>query len=156
MSRPPILITELMPDQKVWKIAICVINLWIVKERNGQQHVEAIIHDVEGHQIHVVTRNHELDMWIQTLKEHYTYMVYNGDPRINDLLLKVCDNKFKLLFNGTTAITTIDMLEISLHKFKFKPFGDFSNGAFEVDRLYDTFLDQISSNLHLTFQQLLT
>lgn len=47
MSRPPILIKDLPPDQKHWKIVIHVIDLWLVKERNGQQHVEVIIQDAE-------------------------------------------------------------------------------------------------------------
>ncbi|CAL5191723.1 unnamed protein product [Lathyrus oleraceus] len=96
MSRPPILIKDLPPDQKHWKIVIHVIDLWLVKERNGQQHVKVIIQDAEDHQIHVVIRNRELDVWNQTLQEHHTYMVYNGEPLINDLPLKVCANKFQL------------------------------------------------------------
>lgn len=47
MSIPPILISALTSDQKVWKIVIRVINLWILKEHNGLQHVKAIIHDAE-------------------------------------------------------------------------------------------------------------
>lgn len=47
MSRPPLLITELRPDLNVWKIVVCVINIWIVKERNGNQHVEAILQNVK-------------------------------------------------------------------------------------------------------------
>ena len=74
-------------------------------------------------------------------------MVYNGEPQIYDLLLKVCDKKFKLFFNGTTAVTAIDMLDIPLQKFNFKPFGDFMNGDFVVDRLYGTFLQQLSSEI---------
>ncbi|KAL5052781.1 hypothetical protein RYX36_033463, partial [Vicia faba] len=65
-------------------------------------------------------------------------MVYNREPQINDLPLKVCDNKLKLFFNGTTVITSIDMLDTPVHTFKFKPFVDFLNGDFDVDRLYAT------------------
>lgn len=45
MSRPPILVSELKlkSEQNTWKIFICDIDLWIVKEHNGQQHLEAII-----------------------------------------------------------------------------------------------------------------
>lgn len=41
------MISELKPEQNVWNIAICVISLWIVKERNDQEHIEAIIQDVK-------------------------------------------------------------------------------------------------------------
>lgn len=83
-------------------------------------------------------------------------MLYLGEPQINDLPLKVCDNKLKLFSNATTEVTTIEMPEIPLHKFNFKPFGYFLKGNFKVDRLYITILHWISSNTHLTFQQLLT
>ncbi|KAL5078826.1 hypothetical protein RYX36_007247 [Vicia faba] len=51
--------------------------------------------------------------------------------------LKVCDNKLKLFFNGTTTITSIDMPKILVHKFKLKPFAKFLNRDFDVDCLYD-------------------
>lgn len=47
MSKPPILISDLKPGQHVWKIYICVVDLWIVKEHNGQQHVKSIIQDTK-------------------------------------------------------------------------------------------------------------
>lgn len=47
MSRPSLLITNLRPDLKVWKIAVRVIDLWVVKEHNGNQHVEAILQSVK-------------------------------------------------------------------------------------------------------------
>ncbi|KAL5102134.1 hypothetical protein RYX36_006461 [Vicia faba] len=45
MSRPPIAISYLKSENNVWKLSICVVDLWIVKELNGQQHLEAIIQD---------------------------------------------------------------------------------------------------------------
>lgn len=45
MSRPPIAIADLRPNNNVWKLAIRAVDLWIVKERNGQQHLEAVVQD---------------------------------------------------------------------------------------------------------------
>ncbi|KAI5404743.1 hypothetical protein KIW84_051777 [Lathyrus oleraceus] len=70
MSRPSILIADLKLEQNIWELAIRIVNLWIVKERNRQQHVEAIIQDAKGDQIHIVTRNRELDLWKQIIEEH--------------------------------------------------------------------------------------
>ena len=53
---------------------------------------------VQGDQVHVIPRNQEFDVSKLTLQEHYTYMVYNGDPLINDLPLKVYDNFILLNF----------------------------------------------------------
>ncbi|KAL5079461.1 hypothetical protein RYX36_007882 [Vicia faba] len=47
MLRPPIMIYDLNPEQNVWKIAIRVVDVWNVKECNGQQHLEAIIQDAK-------------------------------------------------------------------------------------------------------------
>ncbi|CAL5187020.1 unnamed protein product [Lathyrus oleraceus] len=75
MSRPPIMICDLNLGDNVWKIVIRVVDLWIVKERNGQQHVECLIQDSKGNKIRVVTQNRDFEIWNQTLQEHQTYMV---------------------------------------------------------------------------------
>ncbi|KAL5080024.1 hypothetical protein RYX36_008445, partial [Vicia faba] len=82
---------------------------------------------------------------------HQTHMVYNREPLINDLPLKLCDNKLKLFFNGTTSITSIDMPNIPIHKFKFKPFVEFLNGDFDVDRLYGKRLYMPHSSIQYYF-----
>ncbi|CAK8537800.1 unnamed protein product [Lathyrus sativus] len=64
-------------------------------------------------------------------------MVYNGDPLNNDLALKVCDNLLKLVFNGCTTVTMVDMPETPAYQFCFKPIVDFLHGDFQVNRLYD-------------------
>ncbi|CAL5197139.1 unnamed protein product [Lathyrus oleraceus] len=61
MSRPPIRICDLVVDKNVWKIAIRVVDLWIVKKRNGQQHFEGVIQDSKG-EIYVVTRNLDFEI----------------------------------------------------------------------------------------------
>ncbi|XP_058784009.1 ABC transporter G family member STR2-like [Vicia villosa] len=45
MSRPSIMIGDLIPEQNLWKIVVRVVDVWTVKERNGQQHIEAVIQD---------------------------------------------------------------------------------------------------------------
>ncbi|KAL5064249.1 hypothetical protein RYX36_025986 [Vicia faba] len=62
MSRPFIMIVDLKEGNNVWKIVIRVVDLWSVKERNGQQHFEGGIQDRKGDKIHVVTRNRDFDM----------------------------------------------------------------------------------------------
>ncbi|XP_058734815.1 uncharacterized protein LOC131606617 [Vicia villosa] len=119
MSRPPILISELKPDQNVWKIAIRVVDLW------------------DGDQIHVVTRSRDFEIWKKTLQEMQTYIVYNGETMINEMPCKVCDNKYKAFFNRATTVTAVDIPDIPTHNFNFKSFSDFLNGEFIVDRLYD-------------------
>ncbi|KAL5101974.1 hypothetical protein RYX36_006301 [Vicia faba] len=75
MSRPPIMIFDLKPEQNVWKITIRMVDVLNIMEHNGQQHLEAIIQDA---------------------KDNQTYMVYNGEALLNDMPLNMCDNKYKL------------------------------------------------------------
>lgn len=49
----------------------------------------------------------EIQHWKLKLEEHQTYFVYINDPLDNDLLLKVCQNPFKIQFNGDTTVIKI-------------------------------------------------
>ncbi|XP_050917968.1 uncharacterized protein LOC127135242 [Lathyrus oleraceus] len=91
----------------------------------------------QGDQIHVVTRNRYFKDWIEQLKEHETYAIYNGEPMANDGPLKVCSHSLKLVFNGGTTISNIIIPKIPPHQFKYKAIGDFLNGHFQNDMLYD-------------------
>ncbi|CAK8538393.1 unnamed protein product [Lathyrus sativus] len=137
MSRPPIFIKDLVKGNQVWKMHVRVVDLWVVKEKNGQQHLELVIQDGKGDQIHVVTRNRDFKEWIEQLKERDTYAVYNGESVVNDGSFKVCYNSLKLVFNGGTTTSNISMPKIPSHQFKFKAIGDFLNGLFQIDMLYD-------------------
>ncbi|KAI5387018.1 hypothetical protein KIW84_073244 [Lathyrus oleraceus] len=72
MSRPPLLITNLKPDLNVWKIVVCVIDVWIAKERNGNQHVEAILQDVKTNEDHPLMYHAHLD---NLLEKHFAFRV---------------------------------------------------------------------------------
>ncbi|KAI5396218.1 hypothetical protein KIW84_062431 [Lathyrus oleraceus] len=67
--------------------------------------------------------------------EHQT--LYNGHPINNDTPPKVCENKFKLLFNSATTVTKAEFLEIPAHQFKFKSILDILNGNISHGCLYD-------------------
>ncbi|XP_058723407.1 uncharacterized protein LOC131595139 [Vicia villosa] len=151
MSRPAQLITDMTPSLNVWKIAVRVIDLWIVKERNGNQHLEAILQDIKGNQIHLITRNRELDAWKDTLLEHQALMVYNGEPLINDLPLKVCDNNYKLFFNATTIITSIDMPKVPLHTFNISSHLVNSLVVISMLIIYTVFIHTVFSDYVLIF-----
>ncbi|CAK8538275.1 unnamed protein product [Lathyrus sativus] len=109
MSRAPIMIADLKLGNNVWKLSICVVDLWTVTERNGHQYFECVIQDSKCDKIHVVTRNRDFDLWKQRLQEHKTYMVYNADLLNNDLPLKIYENLLKLFFNSGTTVTMVDI-----------------------------------------------
>ncbi|KAL5057906.1 hypothetical protein RYX36_029510, partial [Vicia faba] len=99
------------------EIVIRVVDVWNVKERKGQQHLEAIIQDAKAEQIHVVTRSRDLELWNRTLQENQTYMVYNGEASVSDMPMKVYENNYKLFFNCVTTITAIDIPNSPQHIF---------------------------------------
>ncbi|CAL5189548.1 unnamed protein product [Lathyrus oleraceus] len=116
---------------------IRVVDLWVVKEKNGLHHLEMVIQDTKGDQIHVTTRNRELKDWIEQLIKHETYYLYNGEPIVNDNTFKVCPNKLKLVFNGGTNVSKMAIPEIRPHQFMFKPTVDFLSGSINTNLLYD-------------------
>ncbi|CAL5193772.1 unnamed protein product [Lathyrus oleraceus] len=103
MSKPPIFVSDLEIGNHVWKMAIRIIDLWTIKERNGQLHVKMVIQYAKGHKIQVVTRHRDYKHWTKMLIEHETYALYNGEPLKNDLPLKAYENHLKVMF--TTATT---------------------------------------------------
>ncbi|KAL5059418.1 hypothetical protein RYX36_031022 [Vicia faba] len=135
MSRPLIAICDLKPEHNIWKLDIHVVNLLIIKEHSGQQHLEVIIQDAKADQIQIVTRSRELEIWNKFLQENQTYTVYNGEPLINDLPLKVCDNKFKLFSVVLQPLHPLTFLKYHIILTRSSPFQDFLNGNFVVDRL---------------------
>ncbi|KAI5389705.1 hypothetical protein KIW84_075122 [Lathyrus oleraceus] len=70
MSRPPILIKDLVKGYRVWKMLIRLVELWVVKEKSELQHLEMVIQDSKGDQIYVTTQNQEFNDWTEQLTEH--------------------------------------------------------------------------------------
>ncbi|XP_058776624.1 uncharacterized protein LOC131650946 [Vicia villosa] len=137
MSRPPILIKDLVKGSQVWKMHIRVVDVWVVIEKNGNKHLEAVIQDVKGDKIHVTTRGRDFQDWIEVVKEHETYFLYNGEPVDNDGPFKVCANPLKLIFNGGTTMSQVSIPEIPSHSYTFHPIGSFLKADFKHDQLYD-------------------
>ncbi|XP_058726584.1 uncharacterized protein LOC131597943 [Vicia villosa] len=116
---------------------IRVVDMWVVIEKNGQQHLEMVIQDGKGDKIHVTTRNRDFQDWIEVVKEHETFYLYNGEPVKNDGPFKVCFNPLKLIFNGGTTMTKADIPEVPTHKYNFHPIEHFLKGNYKHDMLYD-------------------
>lgn len=71
--------------------------------------------------------------------ENEIYFLYNGEPMVNDDTFKVCPNKVKLIFNGGTTVSKMEIPEIPSHQFKVKSIFDFLTGKFSNDLLYGRF-----------------
>lgn len=62
---------------------------------------------------------------------------------MNGLDFKICNNPLKVFFHGGTTITMLDMPEIPMHNFDFKPIVNFLHGDFQVNRLYNNWINLI-------------
>ncbi|XP_058767403.1 uncharacterized protein LOC131641098 [Vicia villosa] len=136
MSRAPILINDLVKGNQVWKMLIRVVDLWVVTEKNGHQHLEMVIQDVKADKIHVTSWNRDFTNWVEQLKEHETYIMYNGEPVDNEGPLKVCSHPLKIVLNGGTTMMKAVLPDIPTHKFIFHPIEDFLKGNYKHDILY--------------------
>ncbi|XP_058780631.1 uncharacterized protein LOC131654577 [Vicia villosa] len=134
MSRAPILINDLVKGNQVWKMMIRVVDLWVVNEKNGHQHLEMVIQD--GDNIHVTTWNRDFKDWFEQVKEHETFILYNGEPVDNEGPLKVCSHPLKLIFNGGTTMTKVALPDIPAYKYIFHPIDNFLKGSYKHDMLY--------------------
>ncbi|XP_058750080.1 uncharacterized protein LOC131623070 [Vicia villosa] len=117
MSRAPILINDLVKGNQVWKMLIRVVDLWVVNEKNGNQHLEMVIQDVKDDKIHVTSWNRDFKDWFEQVKEHETYIMYNGEPVDNEGPLKVCSHPLKLVLNGGTTMMKAALPDIPTHNY---------------------------------------
>ncbi|XP_058744297.1 uncharacterized protein LOC131616858 [Vicia villosa] len=97
----------------------------------------------QGDRIHITTWSRDFKDWIEQVKEHETYSLYNGEPILNDGPFKVCPNPLKLVFNGGTTMTIMAISEIPTHKYNFHPIEKFLKGSYKPDMLYVPFADVI-------------
>ncbi|KAL5075858.1 hypothetical protein RYX36_014842 [Vicia faba] len=91
---------------------------------------------MEDDQIHVTTRSRDFNDWVEQLREHETYYLYNGELMVNYGTFKFCSNQLKLVFNGGTTVTNVALPAIPLQKFNFHAIENFVNGRFKPDMLY--------------------
>ncbi|CAI8604331.1 unnamed protein product [Vicia faba] len=75
--------------------------MWVVKGKNGSQHLELVLQNGMSDQIHVTSRSQDFKDLIEQLKEHETYYIYNGEF------------KYQLTFNF--------QLNLKLSQWTFKP-----------------------------------
>lgn len=66
MSRPHILIKDLVKGNQVWKMLIRFVDIWVVKEKSGLQHLELVIQDTKV----IVSRSICIYVTLMSFDEH--------------------------------------------------------------------------------------
>ncbi|CAK8571819.1 unnamed protein product [Lathyrus sativus] len=100
-------------------MVVRIIDLWTVKERNDQLHIQLIIQDAKGHKIQVITHPRDYKHWVDVLTEHESCTLYNGEPLKNDLPFKACENNLKLMFTTATTMRKHLNKDIPPHQYAF-------------------------------------
>ncbi|KAL5069701.1 hypothetical protein RYX36_020588 [Vicia faba] len=136
MPRTLILIKDLVKGNQVLKMHIRVVDMWVVKGKNGSQHLELVLQNGMSDQIHVTSRSQDFKDLIEQLKEHETYYIYNGEFVLNDGPFKVCSNQLKLVFNSGNTVTNVAISEIPAH-IQLSLYLKLSQWTFKPDILYD-------------------
>ncbi|XP_073221954.1 uncharacterized protein [Cicer arietinum] len=93
--------------------------------------------DVKGDRIHVVVPKDYVAGFKDMLKEHTTYIMHNCSVVDNDDQFKVCDHRYKLMFNSGTTLTEEKLDQIPSHVYNFKSFGDILSGKCQSNLLVD-------------------
>jgi len=70
------------------------------------------------------------------LQENNTYTLSNFQVRINDLLFKASDHKYRLNWTGGTTTVDVNAHNIPNLVLKFKPFTEILSGKWRSDVLY--------------------
>nr|XP_027185982.1 replication protein A 70 kDa DNA-binding subunit-like isoform X2 [Cicer arietinum] len=128
---------DLNKDREVWKFGIRIVDVWSVLGKYGQLHVEMVFVDVKGDRIHVVVPKDYVAGFKDMLKEHTTYIMHNCSVVDNDDQFKVCDHRYKLMFNSGTTLTEEKLDQIPSHVYNFKSFGDILSGKCQSNLLVD-------------------
>jgi len=69
------------------------------------------------------------------LQLNITYEMENFKVANNDLVVKACDHRFRLIVTGATVITSQDFPDIPMATLNFKDFGEVLAGKYRPDLL---------------------
>ncbi|WJX34065.1 hypothetical protein P8452_22213 [Trifolium repens] len=138
MSRAFDFIKDLNKERAIWKIAVQVVDSWVVIGTNGFQHLEMIIVDEKGDRVHVVTRYKEFEHWKSFIEDHKIYVLYNCQVYDNDAGYKPCEGPFKIVLgSGTNVKPAPEITNIPDQLFWFKNFKEVHDGNFKINILYE-------------------
>ncbi|KAK2355809.1 hypothetical protein QL285_093188 [Trifolium repens] len=138
MSRAYDFIKDLNKDKDIWKIAVRVIDSWVVTGTNGFQHLEMVIVDAKGDRVHAITRYKEFEHWKSFIQDQKLYTLHNCQVYDNDVGFKTTHGPFKVVFgSGTKFEVAPDSTDFPPHQFCFKNFKEVQTGNFKVNYLYE-------------------
>ncbi|RHN55670.1 putative nucleic acid-binding protein [Medicago truncatula] len=128
-------IADINPKKDFWKLAVRVKDKWVVV-KDGKEHLEMVIVDSKGDDIHVVIPTEYKAIFDIILQEDNTYTLSNFQVGKNDLLFKASDHKYRLKWTGGTTAVDVNVHNIPHPILKMKPLAEIISGKWRSDMLY--------------------
>ncbi|XP_039684531.1 uncharacterized protein [Medicago truncatula] len=134
MERPKEFIAAITDQKDLWKLSVRVKDKWTVV-KDGKEHLELLIVDAKGHDIQVLIPTAYKSVYDKTLEVNSTYTLTNFHVVKNDVLFKVSDHKYKLIWTGGTTAVDVNLNDISNTHIKYKPFAEIVSSKWRPDLL---------------------
>ncbi|WJX79778.1 hypothetical protein P8452_62863 [Trifolium repens] len=139
MTRRPFeKIKDIDDTKSLWKIAVRVKDLWVVRHgKTNNQHFEMVVCDELGDEIQVTVPSDLNDKFKTQFTLHQTCTLQNFSVEHNKFSIKATPHSFKLIITAGTLIEDVNQHKIAAPGYKFKDFSDITNGKVPSDLLID-------------------
>ncbi|XP_039683751.1 uncharacterized protein [Medicago truncatula] len=141
MERPKEFIAAVTDKKDLWKLSVRVKDKWTAV-KDGKEHLELLIVDAKGHDIQLLIPTAYKSVYDKTLEVNSTYTLTNFQVLKNDVLFKVSDHKYKLIWTGGTTAVDVNLNDIPNTHIKYKPFAEIVFGKWRPDLLFSKFTHQ--------------
>ncbi|RHN44815.1 putative nucleic acid-binding protein [Medicago truncatula] len=136
MERPKEFIAAVTDKKDLWKLSVRVKDKWTAV-KDGKEHLELLIVDAKGHDIQLLIPTAYKSVYDKTLEVNSTYTLTNFQVLKNDVLFKVSDHKYKLIWTGGTTAVDVNLNDIPNTHIKYKPFAEIVFGKWRPDLLFN-------------------
>ncbi|KAK2370683.1 hypothetical protein QL285_083708 [Trifolium repens] len=139
MTRRPFeKIKDIDDTKSLWRIAVRVKDLWVVRHgKTNNQHFEMVVCDELGDEIQVTVPSDLNDKFKTQFTLHQTCTLQNFSVEHNKFSIKATPHSFKLIITAGTLIEDVNQHKIAAPGYKFKDFSDITNGKVPSDLLID-------------------
>ncbi|KAK2406773.1 hypothetical protein QL285_042463 [Trifolium repens] len=156
-TRPFDEIRDIKVGKEVWKLPVCIVNLWYAKDYLKHKHIEMVLMDSNCDRIQIVVPARYVRSFRSKLVEYQTIILNNFKVGENDLLSRACSNALKLVWFDGTFISNGSLPPIPEIRFFFKDFSEILGRNWHPDDIHDvigvvhevTFHQRIDSKLPL-------
>ncbi|WJX19584.1 hypothetical protein P8452_09253 [Trifolium repens] len=139
MTRRPFeKIKDIDDTKSLWRIAVRVKDLWVVRHgKTNNQHFEMVVCDELGDEIQVTVPSDLNEIFKTQFSLHQTCTLQNFSVEHNKFSIKATPHSFKLIVTAGTLIEDVNQHKIGAPGYKFKDFSNITNGKVPSDLLID-------------------